>query len=76
VLAPPTALPFLGGVVGNCAYKDSIGILACVIVEYGSAIRTNQQENVYIHVGICDEELAIIGAMCHSCRFMFELVTM
>jgi hypothetical protein len=51
---PPRFL-FLGGMVGNCVYIDSIGILACGIGEYGSAVCTNRQGNVRIPVGTGDD---------------------
>ena len=53
---PPCFL-FLGGMVGNCVHIDSIGILACGIGKYGSAVRPNQRGHVHIPVGMCDEDV-------------------
>ena len=53
----PPRFRFLGGMVGNCVYIDSIGIVTCGFGEYGSAVCTNQRGNVNIPVGACDEDV-------------------
>ena len=53
----PPRFFFLGGMVGNCVYIDSIGILACGIGEYGRAVCTNRRGIAHIPVGTYDGDV-------------------